>query len=172
MHITNASIMDLNALSKLEMISFQKDAWPLFDLIAVLTFPGVIRLKAMVDAQMVGFVAGDPRRRDGWGWIATIAVAPEYRRRGIGRALLYACEDQLGVPCARLTLPAATVGRRGWLALAGCSVVSSSVFQAPQSGHFPTHLLCSPPHCWQTYFVRNLAMSECSSVPCMRPASC
>ncbi|MCK7466924.1 MAG: GNAT family N-acetyltransferase [Desulfosudis oleivorans] len=41
-----------------------------------------------------GFVAGDPRPRDGWGWIATIAVDPRYRRRGIGRALLHACEDK------------------------------------------------------------------------------
>ena len=73
----------------------------LFDLIAVLTFPDVIRLKAMEDGQMVGFVAGDPRPRDGWGWIATIAVDPRYQQRGIGRALLHACESKLGVPrCA------------------------------------------------------------------------
>jgi ribosomal protein S18 acetylase RimI-like enzyme len=104
MEIINANIMDLNALRKLEKISFEKDAWPLFDLIAVLTFPEVIRLKAMQDEQMVGFIAGDPRRRDGWGWIATIAVDPRYRRRGIGRDLLRACERRLGVPRARLTV--------------------------------------------------------------------
>jgi|SRR5688572_32796810 len=104
MEIINANIMDLNVLRKLEKISFEKDAWPLFDLIAVLTFPEVIRLKAMQDEQMVGFIAGDPRRRDGWGWIATIAVDPRYRRRGIGRDLLRACERRLGVPRARLTV--------------------------------------------------------------------
>ncbi len=104
MEIINANIMDLNALRKLEKASFEKDAWPLFDLIAVLTFPEVIRLKAMQDEQMVGFIAGDPRRRDGWGWIATVAVDPGYRRRGIGRALLRACESRLGVPNARLTV--------------------------------------------------------------------
>ena len=104
MEITKASILDLNALRKLEQESFAKDAWPLFDLIAVLTFPDVIRLKAMEDGQMVGFIAGDPRPRDGWGWIATIAVDPRYRRHGIGRALLHACETRLGVPKARLTV--------------------------------------------------------------------
>jgi ribosomal protein S18 acetylase RimI-like enzyme len=104
MNITDAGIMDLNALRRLEKVSFEKDAWPLFDLIAVLTFPGVIRLKAVIDGQMVGFVAGDPRRREGWGWIATIAVDPSHQRRGIGRALLHACESQLGVPNARLTV--------------------------------------------------------------------
>jgi ribosomal protein S18 acetylase RimI-like enzyme len=104
MEIVTASILDLNALRKLENESFQKDAWPLFDLIAVLTFPEVIRLKAVEDGQMAGFIAGDPRPRDGWGWIATIAVDPRYRRRGIGRALLHACEERLGVSRSRLTV--------------------------------------------------------------------
>ena len=104
MEIIKASILDLNALRKLEQESFAKDAWPLFDLIAVLTFPDVIRLKAMEEGQMAGFIAGDPRPRDGWGWIATIAVDPRYRRRGIGSALLHACETRLGVPKARLTV--------------------------------------------------------------------
>ncbi|MBL8101663.1 MAG: GNAT family N-acetyltransferase [Anaerolineales bacterium] len=104
MEITKASILDLNALRKLENESFAKDAWPLFDLIAVLTFPDVIRLKAVENGQMVGFVAGDPHPRDGWGWVATIAVDPRYQRRGIGRALLHACEEKLGVPRSRLTV--------------------------------------------------------------------
>jgi ribosomal protein S18 acetylase RimI-like enzyme len=104
MEIVPATILDLNALRKLENESFGKDAWPLFDLIAVLTFSEVIRLKAVEDGQMAGFIAGDPRPRDGWGWIATIAVDPRYRRRGIGRALLHACESKLGVPRSRLTV--------------------------------------------------------------------
>ncbi|MBI5966126.1 MAG: GNAT family N-acetyltransferase [Chloroflexi bacterium] len=104
MEIIKASIIDLGALRKLEQESFGKDAWPLLDLIAVLTFTDVIRLKAMEDGQMIGFVAGDPHPRDGWGWIATIAVDPRYRRRGIGLALLHACESKLGVPQSRLTV--------------------------------------------------------------------
>lgn len=104
MKILPASLLDLNALRKLEKESFASDAWPLFDLIAVLTFPEVVRLKAVEDDQMVGFVAGDPRPREGWGWIATIAVDPRYQRRGIGTALLISCETQLGVPRSRLTV--------------------------------------------------------------------
>lgn len=104
MQIISASILDLNALRKLEKESFDRDAWPLFDLVAVLTFPDVIRLKAVEDEKMVGFVAGDPRPRDGWGWIATIAVDQRYQRRGIGTALLHECESRLGVPRARLTV--------------------------------------------------------------------
>jgi ribosomal-protein-alanine N-acetyltransferase len=104
MDILNSNILDLSSLHKLEHACFEKDAWSFFDLIAVLTFPEVVRLKAVEADQMVGFVAGDPRPRDGWGWIATIAVHPMYQRRGIGRALLRACEQRLGVSRARLTV--------------------------------------------------------------------
>ena len=110
MEITKASILDLNALRKLEKESFAKDAWPLLDLIAVLTFPDVIRIKATEDNQMVGFVAGDPRPNDGWGWVATIAVDPRFRLRGIGRTLLHACEKELGVPRVRLTVRSSNQG--------------------------------------------------------------
>jgi len=104
MDIIHANILDLKALRKLEKTCFERDAWPLFDLIAVLTFPEVIRLKAVDADEMIGFIAGDPRPRDGWGWIATVAVDPRFQRRGVGRALLHACESQLGVPKARLTV--------------------------------------------------------------------
>ena len=104
MEIIKTSLLDLSALRKLELASFGKDAWPLFDLIAVLTFADVIRLKAVEDDQMVGFVAGDPHPRDGWGWVATIAVDPRHRQKGIGRALLQACESKLGVSRVRLTV--------------------------------------------------------------------
>jgi ribosomal-protein-alanine N-acetyltransferase len=106
MEIISASIRDLNALRKLERICFEKDAWPLFDLIAVLTFPDVVRLKAVEGDRMVGFVAGDPRPSQGFSWIATIAVLPKYRRKGTGRALLHACEAQLKTPRVKLSVRA------------------------------------------------------------------
>ena len=110
MEIMNASLLDLNALNKLEHVCFEKDAWPFLDLIAVLTFPDVIRLKAVEDGRMVGFVAGDPRPSEGFSWIATIGVAPEFRRRGIGRDLLRACESQLKTPRVRLSVRASNDG--------------------------------------------------------------
>lgn len=106
MEIKPASLRDLNALRKLERICFEKDAWPLFDLMAVLTFPNVVRLKAVEDQQMVGFVAGDPRPSQGFSWIAIIAVLPDYRQRGIGRALLLACEARLSTPRVKLSVRA------------------------------------------------------------------
>lgn len=110
MEITSATIRDLNALRKLERACFEKDAWPLFDLIAVLTFSDVVRLKAVEDGQMVGFVAGDPRPSQGFSWIATIGVLPGYQRRGIGRSLLHACEAQLKTPRIRLSVRATNHG--------------------------------------------------------------
>lgn len=104
MEIIPASIRDLNALRKVERICFEKDSWPLFDLIAVLTFPDVVRLKAIEDTKMVGFIAGDPRPSQGFSWIATIAVLPGYRQRGFGRALLHACEAQLKTPRIKLSV--------------------------------------------------------------------
>lgn len=110
MEITPANLRDLNTLRKLERVCFEKDTWPLFDLIAVLTFPDVIRLKAVVDGQMVGFVAGDPRPSQGFSWIATICVLPSQQRKGIGRALLHACEAQLKTPRLRLSVRASNQG--------------------------------------------------------------
>jgi ribosomal-protein-alanine N-acetyltransferase len=104
MEIQIAGLRDLAALRRLEHACFEKDAWPLLDLIAVLTWPDVIKLKAVEDGEMVGFVAGDPRPSQGASWIATIGVDPRYQRRGIGRALLRACEERLPLPRVKLTV--------------------------------------------------------------------
>lgn len=102
MDILPASILDLGPLQQIERACFDADRWPLLDLIAVLTFPAVVRLKAVVDGRMIGFIAGDQRDSQGFSWIATIAVLPDYRRQGIGRSLLGACESKLSTPRLRL----------------------------------------------------------------------
>jgi len=106
--VVPANWRDLNVLRTLEQVCFPKDVWPLWDLIGVLTLPNVVRLKAMVDGKMVGFIGGDVRRSEGVSWIATIGVLPEFRRRGIGAALLQACEAQLVpiTPIIRLSVRA------------------------------------------------------------------
>jgi ribosomal protein S18 acetylase RimI-like enzyme len=104
MEIQAASLRDLGALRRLESAVFEKDAWPLLDLVAVLTWSDVVRLKAVIDHEMVGFVAGDPRPAQNAGWIATIGVDPRYQGQGIGRALLHACEAQMKFPTVKLTV--------------------------------------------------------------------
>jgi ribosomal-protein-alanine N-acetyltransferase len=96
------TLRDLGALRHLEQVCFPTDAWPLLDLVSVLTFGGVIRLKAVRNKQMIGFIAGDVKRMESIAWIATLAVLPEYRGRGIGTALLQACEAQIPVNRIRL----------------------------------------------------------------------
>lgn len=100
--IVPATWRDLGELRQLERACFAEDQWPLFDLIAVLTWPDIVRLKAVVDGAMVGFIAGDPRPQENTAWIATLGVLPAYRRQGIGLALLNACEARLSQPRLRL----------------------------------------------------------------------
>jgi ribosomal-protein-alanine N-acetyltransferase len=107
--IFTATIRDLGELRMLEKICFEQDAWPFLDLVAVLTFPNIVRLKAVDEGRMIGFIAGDPRPAEGVGWIATVGVHPAYRRRGIGTALLAACEKQMGQQFVRLSVRASNV---------------------------------------------------------------
>ena len=105
-NIEPATWRDLNAIRHLERVCFPIDAWPLLDMIGVMTLPNVIRLKAMSTGQIIGFIAGDTRPSQNIAWIATIAVLPEYRQRGIGSALLRACEEQIAQSQVRLSVRA------------------------------------------------------------------
>lgn len=104
--IEPATWRDLTALRHLEQVCFPQDAWPIWDLIGVLTFPNVVRLKATAEGRLVGFIAADIRRTENLAWIATLAVLPEYRRKGVGSALLSACEARLDVARIRLSVRA------------------------------------------------------------------
>lgn len=100
--IEKAGWRDFLDLYRLEKTVFEQDAWPWFDLLIVLTFPGFVRLKAVANGHMIGFAAGELRRGDGAGWVVTLGVLPEYRRKGIGHALLRECERRLNSKRIRL----------------------------------------------------------------------
>lgn len=102
--IETATWRDLNALRHLEQVCFPLDSWPLLDLVGVLTFPGIIRLKAVIEYTMVGFIAGDIRDGKKLGWITTLAVLPEFQRHGIGARLLEECEKLIDAPIIRLNV--------------------------------------------------------------------
>jgi ribosomal-protein-alanine N-acetyltransferase len=123
--IVDAGLRDLRALQQLERECFELDAWPLIDLIAVLLLPGVVRLKAVIDGQMAGFIAADLRRSQKLGWIVTLGVRPPYRRRGIARQLLLACMEQIGYPRYRLSVRRSNQGALNLYMQEGFQVVDT-----------------------------------------------
>lgn len=107
--IQPASLWDLNALRALERVCFPQDAWPLLEMVGVLSLPSILRWKALDGERLAGFVAADVRRSQGVAWIATVAVHPDYRRRGLGSRLMDLAESEVGTPRMRLS---ARVGNR------------------------------------------------------------
>jgi ribosomal-protein-alanine N-acetyltransferase len=102
--ISTATWRDLTALHQLERACFQSDAWPIWDILGVLTFPNIIRLKAEVEQRMVGFIGADLRYSKAHAWIVTFGVLPEYQRQGIGTSLLEACEKAIPLPKIKLSV--------------------------------------------------------------------
>jgi len=103
-NLEKATLSDLNQLSEMEKICFPIDAWPLLERIGALILPGCVRIKAVYIDKMIGFIGGDIRRFSGTGWISTISVLPEYRRMGVGGALLKAAEQEMGMPKVKLAV--------------------------------------------------------------------
>ena len=102
--IAPAGLLDINGVRELESLSFPLDAWPLIEMIGVLSLPGIQRWKALDGDRLVGFVAADIRRQQQVAWIATIAVHPDYRGRGIGAELMHKVESIVGMPRMRLSV--------------------------------------------------------------------
>jgi ribosomal-protein-alanine N-acetyltransferase len=102
--ITQASWRDLGAIRELEGVCFPVDAWPWLDMVGVLIFPNIVRHKAISGGALIGFVAGDVKRYNNTGWIATICVHPDYRGRGLGGRLLEVCETEMGMPRVKLSV--------------------------------------------------------------------
>jgi ribosomal protein S18 acetylase RimI-like enzyme len=122
--IQPADWRDVRDVYLLEKACFEEDAWPLWDVLGVLTFPEIIRLKAELGNKLVGFIAVDQRPQAGEAWIATVGVLPSYRRQGIATRLLEAAEGQVDQPVIKLSVragnrPAVQLYRRRGYALAG-----------------------------------------------------
>ena len=103
-NLRDAGIRDILSVYRLERACFDLDAWPVVDILAVLIMPGIIRLKAVVNGELVGFIAGDARRGSDTGWIVTLGVLGPYRRSGIATRLLQACEERLQTAKVRLSV--------------------------------------------------------------------
>lgn len=94
---------DLLGVWALEQACFGRDAWSLIELVFALLGPGV-RLKAVAEGRLVGFVMGEPKPAERFAWIATLGVHPDFQRRGIATQLLNAVEARLTEPTIKLTV--------------------------------------------------------------------
>jgi ribosomal-protein-alanine N-acetyltransferase len=100
--ITPAGWHDFGPVRHLEQICFPEDAWPFWDILGVLTLPQIVRLKAVVREELVGFIALDVKPRKDEAWIMTIGVLPDYRRQKVASALIERAETSSGVMAIRL----------------------------------------------------------------------
>ncbi len=109
--IQEATWRDFTQLYYLEKSCFKPDdLWPFWDLIGILSLPGLVRLKAVSDDHMVGFIGGERESATKMGWITNLAVLPAYRRHGIARALLEECEQAfIDMNSIRLSVRASNV---------------------------------------------------------------
>jgi len=93
-HIGPARWTDLPAVARLQRRAFRPGlAYRPATLALLRVWPGVRFLVARRGGQVVGCAIGD--RHDGEARVVNLAVAPEARRQGIGRALLAALEAAL-----------------------------------------------------------------------------
>jgi [ribosomal protein S18]-alanine N-acetyltransferase len=100
---------DWRGVAALEQACFKVDAWGPVEIFFALVGRNV-RFKAVSQARLVGFVMGDPQPSQGFSWIATIGVHPDFQRRGIGERLLAAAEAALSTPRIRLTVRRSNLG--------------------------------------------------------------
>jgi ribosomal-protein-alanine N-acetyltransferase len=107
--IRPAGWRDWPGVFALERACFGPDAWGPIEIFFALAGRAV-RFKAVSGERLVGFVMGDPQPSQGFSWIATIGVHPEFQRRGIAARLLAAAEAALTTPRIRLTVRRSNVG--------------------------------------------------------------
>lgn len=122
--IETADWRDYTQLTHLEKVSFRReDIWPFWDLLGVLTLPGLVRLKAVKDGVMIGFIGGERESLRRTGWVTTLAILPAFRRQGIAMALLAECETALATPIIRLSVRTSNQAAIGLYQSAGYSEV-------------------------------------------------
>lgn len=93
--ITDARLLDLIDVWRLERACFPQDAYDPLTLLSMALMRNLIRLKVVADGRLVGYAAGELREWERVGWVVTIGVLPACWGRGIGGRLLAATEDAM-----------------------------------------------------------------------------
>jgi ribosomal protein S18 acetylase RimI-like enzyme len=100
--IISASWRDISCINQLAVECFGDDAHPIVELFIILALPGFVRFKAMDGDQIVGFILGEKYADLNAGWVTALGVKRDYRRLGIAKHLMAACEHHLKHRCVRL----------------------------------------------------------------------
>lgn len=94
---------DVRALKELDRRCFlPEDAFGYATYLRLCLQPGIVRLKAVADARVVGFIAAEPRVGGEYANIVSVGVDPAWRRQGIGEKLMLDVERQVTTPRLRL----------------------------------------------------------------------
>jgi [ribosomal protein S18]-alanine N-acetyltransferase len=103
-HVAPASLTDLPAILRQQRACFGRDGYDIFTLLGMSLTLGMVRLKAVADGRLVGYLAAEHIRTHQCGWIITIGVMPSHTGLGIGTALMLAAEQQLRESTIKLTV--------------------------------------------------------------------
>jgi ribosomal-protein-alanine N-acetyltransferase len=95
---------DWPGVRALEKACFGPDAWGRLDLFLALLGPSSLRLKVVAGQRIVGFAMGEPHLEEGYAWIATLGIHPDFQRQGLGARLLAEAEARLAPPLLKLTV--------------------------------------------------------------------
>ncbi len=103
--LRRATLLDVRAIHRLHSIIFPRDAYPYFDLILMMLWPGVINLKITApDGSLAGILSLTGGFSGRHGWIIMVGVDPAHQRRGLGTALLHVTEQRLRREYVKLTV--------------------------------------------------------------------
>ena len=92
--IQPTDMKDLRSLLELEQVCFSKsEMWTLLDYIGLLSLPDIIKLKAIKDNLMIGFIALEDKKRSSIAQVMTLAIHPDFRKQGIATQLLLQAES-------------------------------------------------------------------------------
>jgi len=105
---------DLDSVFSIEQETFDTNAYPRFFFRqAYDVFGELFRVAEMEDGEIAGYILGSLQAGDTVGWIVSLAVRQEHRRKGIAKSLLNSVLERLsdrGTDTVLLTVEPANTG--------------------------------------------------------------
>lgn len=102
--VEKAELKDLDILHKIERESFSENAFPKSFLKYLIVQHNSVFLKAKINDEIVGCIAGLPQNPYSISRVYTLEVKPEFRRKGIASKLLQTLENEFKKRGVTLTI--------------------------------------------------------------------